>query len=187
MSTATTTIQKPSDYQKTLLKASGIRRRPRTYAGAQKLIHETCPPSEAMVRQLGEYGLEIPQTFGEARALLDHYEAEHPEAKQARIQRRLQKARETRAAARAEKAAQSAETAPLQIDGHLQRCYDAAVRQHGEDAASVKTLGYLRALARQLPEGSEPRLLAFGALRAGMSQKSASVRIGELKDRVAAL
>ena len=168
---AQTAESKPSQYQKDLLKDAGVRRRPRTYAGAKKLIDQL-EPSDGQKELLTEIGLSA-GTRAEASALITQYEKDHPQWAAARRAARSSKAKATRTA---NKAAGQETNYNATILAYRQ----AGVDRHGTTAASIEALALLRSLALRLPEDSEERKLQFGAMRKGLSAREIRERIDEV-------
>lgn len=176
MTAQTAAAPKPSQYQKDLLKEAGVRRRPRTYDSARKLVG-ALPPSPGQAALLEELGLSA-ATRDEATAAITRYELENPEWAAARRAQRTAKASATRAANRA--AGQT-----TQYNSTLHGYRDAAVQRHGEAGASLDALALLRSLALRLPADGKERMLQFGAMRRGLSAAEVSERIDALKAQLA--
>lgn len=173
-----TSTERPSPYQLGILQGAGCRVRPRTWESAKRRI-DKLPPSDGQVALLTELGLPVPESRAAASEAISAYEQAHPEWARERRATRAAKGVATRRERR------SAGQEP-QFNETLHRYHQAGVERHGEQAASLDALAYLRALALQLPHDAEERLAAFRAMGGGLTAQEAGARIDAMKPRPAA-
>jgi hypothetical protein len=169
----TAKASRPSAYQLGQLRDAGIRIRPHSYESAKRRL-DRLPPSANQAALLTELGLAVPASREEASAALTAYEQAHPEWSCERRAARSAKGQATRATQ--ERAGQQP-----RYNETLLRYHAAGTKRHGNAAASLDALAYLRALALKLPKDTASRVEVFTAMGAGLSADEARTRIDGLK------